>query len=176
MPPKPQPPKGLHKGSIPKDPRKQIFADAVLAGDTLADAYIKAGFKPKNRKVAESAATRLRHRAEVQEYIESVQASAADASVLTLMEKRRFLARIVRTPITNLHPDEEKDADLIKSFATTTGELSSSMRLEKLDPLKAIEIDNKLSGNDPEANALKELAAAIGALGATTSPLPSGTL
>lgn len=161
----------------PKDPRKQRFADLLLrGGKTITEAYLESGFACSNRAAAGAAGTRLRKHPEVIAYMNAVQASAADESVLTILEKRKFLARVVRTPITKLDLESDEDADLIKSYSQTTGEMSSSLRLEKLDPLKAIEIDNKLCGDDPEANAVRELAAAVAALGQQSSPLPTGKL
>jgi len=62
-------------------------------------------------------------------------------------------------------------SDLIKKYTVNESENSSNRSLEKLDPLKAIEIDNKLSGDDAESNSISELAAAIASLGGA-SPLP----
>lgn len=155
---------------IPKDPRHQRFADRFLAGDSIVDAYLAAGYKC-GRQSAMHSGTRLHKSKAVQAYIRAVQAASATASTLTVQEKREFLARIVRTPITRLDHEEEENADLIKKYTVNESENSSNRSLEKLDPLKAIEIDNKLSGDDAESNSISELAAAIASLGGA-SPLP----
>lgn len=157
---------------LPKDPRVQRFADLILGDVKPADAYVQAGFKPGNRVSAQTLGTRMRRRADVQAYIRAIQQAAANETVLSVLEKRRFLARIVRTPLCKLDPERETDGDLIKSHSSSSSKTSSSTRIEKLDPLKAIEIDNKLSGDDAEANALTQLAAAIDAL-ASASPVPT---
>jgi hypothetical protein len=157
---------------IPKDVKHQRFAAFVANGHSLVDSYLAAGYKCKRESALQNA-KRLRKTNEVDAYIRAVQKEAADADVMDVREKRVFLARIVRTPITSLDPDKEEDADLIKSYSETTGEMSSSKRLEKLDPLKAIELDNKLAGvGDPEADAVQSLAEAIASL-APTSPIPT---
>ncbi|WAC18814.1 hypothetical protein OVA24_16410 [Luteolibacter sp. SL250] len=154
----------------PKMPRHRLFADRVLAGDCLVTAYLAAGYKGTSA-TARPHASKLRKRPEVAAYIDAVQARAADESTLTLLEIRRFLARIVRTPLTALDPEGGRDADLIKNIART----SSSTRLEKLDPLKAIEMDLKLSGQDPETSLLKQMARALETL-PKHGPLPEDVL
>lgn len=155
---------------IPKNPRHQRFADRVLAGDNLVTAYLAAGYKGTPIS-ASSHAAKLRKRKDVAEYIQAIQQRAADESTLTLTEIRRFLARIVRTPLTQLHPEQPENADLIKMISRT----ASSTRLEKLDPLKAIEIDLKLTGKDPETNLLQQMAKALETIPAP-GPVPTDTL
>jgi len=154
----------------PERPRHRLFADRVLAGDCLVTAYLAAGYRGTRSGVTSTAA-KLRKRPDVAAYIQAVQARAVDESTLTLLEVRRFLARIVRTPLTALDPEGGRDADLIKTYART----SSSTRLEKLDPLKAIEIDLKLSGQDPETSLLKQMSRALASL-PQHGPLPTDEL
>jgi phage terminase small subunit len=162
----------MSKHPIPKDPHHQRFADLVLEGKSFTDAYLGAGYKV-NRVNAASAGKRMRKRLDVEAYIQSIQAQAADDSVLTLLEKRRFLARIVRTGLASIDPadPDDKNADLVKSYASNESESSSSTRFEKHDPLKAIEIDNKLDASSPENESAQELTNAILAL-AGKSVLP----
>lgn len=167
------PSRNLPIHNLPKDPRHQRFADCLLSGMSVTDAYLAAGFNVK-RSSATAAGKRLRKAPDVAAYIKAVQSEAADESVLTLLEKRQFLARIVRTPITSIDIEEKENADLIKSYSSSTSEMGNSLRLEKHCPLKAIEIDNKIGGDDPEADAIKALADAIGSLGGNT--LPTGKL
>jgi phage terminase small subunit len=155
---------------LPPDARHQRFADLILAGRDQTDAYLEAGFQAA-RRTARANAARLRKSVPVTAYIQAMQAHAAEQSLLSVLEIRRFCARVVRTPITALSPDQETDADLIKTYSVNHSEVSTSTRLEKHDPFKAIEIDLKLSGQDPETNALRDLAAALSQLG--ESPLPS---
>lgn len=159
---------------LPKDPRHQRFADNLLQGMNNTEAYIAAGFKVSPR-VAQANAPRLKKTKPVKDYLQAVRQASATSTVLSVIEKREFFARIVRTPITKLSLDSDKNSDLIKSYSTNETEGSSSLRLEKLDPLKAIELDNKLSGDDPEANSLRDLAEAIAKL-APTSGLPTGKM
>ena len=151
-------------------PRYQRFADRLLAGDNYTDAYVAAGFKCRRENVGKSA-WRLKQHPQIAAYLEAAQRRASDEACLTLREIRHFLARIVRTPITKLDPTDKANADLIKTYSLTERGTSSSRRLEKLDPLKAIEMDLKLSGNDPGTNTVRQLAEALAALG-SDSPIP----
>jgi phage terminase small subunit len=159
----------------PKDPRHQRFADLILAGKSQSEAYIEAGFKVTKKGTAATAASRARKRKDVTSYIQAIQAKTAGESVLSLQEKREFLARIVRTPLSKIDGECHETSDLIKSHASSESELSSSNRIEKLDPLKAIEVDTKLAGDDPAANALADIAKSLGMLGAST-PLPTDSM
>lgn len=133
-----------------------------------------AAFPNAKKTSASPLAARLRRRPDVTAYLAAVQARAADGAVLTVREKREFLARIVRVPLAALRPEDETDpnGDLVKAFALSEGEASTSRRVEKLDPLAAIKLDNELSGDDPAAQANAELARVLAALG-TRNALPT---
>jgi hypothetical protein len=166
---------------VPKDPRHQRFADRILAGDSQTDAYLAAGFKVA-RDIARKNAKRLERRPDVQAYLEAVRQASAQGTVLELMEKRRFFARVVRVPVTAIDPDDPDDPnrDLLKKvrrrFTQKEGPDGEPVQycteeLEKYDALKAIAEDNKLSGDDPEANALADLASALSKLGGPALPV-----
>jgi phage terminase small subunit len=91
---------------LPKDVRHQRFADFVLRGSSLLDAYLSAGFKAKG-KAAKSAASRLRQHPDVAAYITAVQKIAATGSVMDRQEAMEYLTRNVRTPIGEI--DESSD-------------------------------------------------------------------
>jgi phage terminase small subunit len=151
---------------LPKEPRHQRFADLVLIGRPLVEAYLEAGFRC-TRRTANANAQKLRKRPDVAAYLKAVQAQAATDATLSLNEIMTFCARTVRTPITKLDPrnPEDTNGDLIKSYSINDGEAASCVRVEKHDPFRAIETHLKLSGQDSESNAVAELAKAIAALG-----------
>jgi phage terminase small subunit len=156
---------------LPKEPRHQRFADLVLRGRPLVDAYLESGFKC-SRATANANAKKLRKRPDVEAYIRAIQTTVADDTTLSVQEILQYCARVVRIPITKLDPrdPEGKNSDLIKSFTINDTETGSSFRLEKHDPFKAIDTHLKLSGHDPESNALNELAHVLANL--TNTPLP----
>jgi hypothetical protein len=156
---------------LPGDPRHQRVADLYLSGRPGVDAYLEAGFKC-TRESAYQNAKRVLKRPDVVAYMDAVKAVAAEAAVMSVREKREFLARIVRTPFSAIDVEKRVNDDLIKSHAKTTGEMSSSERIEKLDPLAAIKLDNELASvGNPQADAVGKLAEAIAGLG-SDSPLP----
>lgn len=160
---------------LPKDPRHQRFADLILAGTHDATAaYIAAGFKV-SQKTARANACRLLKKPAVVAYMDAIRQAAAGESILTVREILEFCARVVRTGIGDLDPaSESSTGDLIKTHSSNEGEMGSSFKIEKHCPFKAIDTHLKLSGHNPEADAIKELSAAIGALGG--SVLPTGKL
>ncbi|MDB6152454.1 MAG: Terminase small subunit [Chthoniobacteraceae bacterium] len=74
----------------------------------------------------------------------------AGSAVLTLMEKRIFLARVVRAVISNL----ANDSDLWQSIKRT----KTGIEFRLPDKLRAIEVDNNLAGTGSEAEVNDSLA------------------
>lgn len=166
---------------LPKDPRHQRFADHRLRGDNLRDSYKAAGYKLDAR--SSSNAKRLEARDDVKAYMLAIRLATAGDSVLSVKEKREFFARIVRTPLTKINPEDSDDpnADLVKKVKRKTRDEGTKddpetwlyEEYEKYDSLRAIAEDNKLSGDDPEANAMAALATAIANLGTAGGTLPN---
>jgi hypothetical protein len=157
----------------PKNPAHQRIADLWLNLVEPADCYLQAGYKAKSRAVAAHSANRVLNRADVKRYIAAIQAAAAVVSVATVAYKRALLFEIMDVPIMRIDPDCSKETHgrLIKKFKRVTNDIGETWEIEKLCPLKAMEIDNKLAGDDQETNALTEIAKALAALApATTLP------
>jgi hypothetical protein len=149
---------------IPKDPRHVRFADFILDGVGAASAYRKAGYTAKNAQVASAGSTRLLKNVSIATYLSAMRQKAAAGKVLTMQAKREFLCRIVTTPLMGIDP-RGPDGDLILRYKNTITDSGGSEEIVKLDPLKAIDLDNKLSGDDPESAALGSLAQALAGLG-----------
>ena len=165
---------------LPKTLTHQRFADLVLGGMPAPEAYRKAKVKGKPGVKAKAAsvhtmASRLLKNVEVTAYMAAVRQESARGSVLSLTEIREFHARIVRTPVRSIDPNDPdfKDGDLILKYKYTSSKTGGvHEEIVKLDPLKAIALDLKLSGDDPEANALQQMAEAFSKLGQLPTPLP----
>lgn len=147
------------------DARHQRFADLVLNGQQPAKAYAMAGYSAKTPASRATNSSRLLKNAEIQRYLAAMRQRAAQGMVLSLQAKREFLCRIVTTPLMGIDP-RGKDGDLILKYKNTVTEVGGTEEIVKLDPLKAIELDNKLSGDDPESNAIGSLASALAGLSA----------
>lgn len=162
---------------LPKDARHQRLADLVMAGTGLAAAHRQAGFKGRTEASRKACASRMLSGANVRAYMDAVRAAAgaaaAAAAVLSLTEKRRFLARIVRVPLARINPEDPNDpnADLVESYRRSDSEAGSSVAFKKLSSLSAIEADNKLCGDgQPDAAAVMDLAKAIATLAGPVLP------
>lgn len=126
-------------------PRRR-FCEGIVAGKSATDAYAEA-YPRTGRSTARKHASRLMKDEGVKAEIARLRAQAdakAGSAVLTLMEKRMFLARLVRC---NLRKLNEVDGDLFVSVKHT--EAGTEYRIGC--KLKAIEIDNDLAGEGSEA-------------------------
>lgn len=74
--------------------------------------------------------------------------------VLSIAEKRLFLAEVVRTPSGAI----DKNSKLCQEWSETHGEHSSSTKLKMPDKLAAIKLDNDLAGEGSEAKGQSSLA------------------
>lgn len=157
---------------LPRDARLQRYADGILEGLEGWQAYKQAFPDCKTKDSAHTGHKRSKGRPDVRRYIHAIRQRQASAAVLSLTHKREFLCRIVTTPLTSIDLDSptHKDHDLLKKFRRSSTEAGESVDMEKLCSLKAIELDNKLAGEDPATNALAELAAALGSISTATLP------
>lgn len=127
-------------------PHRQ-FCEGVVSGLTFSDAY-RAAYPEAAPENARKNAARLTAREDIQAEIARLRAVAderAGSAVLTLMEKRIFLARIVRACVALL----PEDSDLWQSIKRT--EDATEFRLP--DKLAAIRLDNDLAGEGATAGA-----------------------
>lgn len=96
-------------------------------------AYPRASYGTARAK-ASALVTKGSIRAEIQRLRAKADAMASSA-VMTLMQKRVFLARVVRANVALLRPDSD--------FWTGVGK----RRFRMADKLRAIELDNELAGH-----------------------------
>jgi len=114
--------------------RHERFACEWAKGRTKTDAYIAAGYDPKN---ADANATRFMDNDGIRARKDWLQAQAATTAVLTITEKREFLARVVRAKLTEL-PD---DSDIWQEITVS----EDSIKRKMPDKLRAIAQDNDLA-------------------------------
>ena len=123
------------------------FADGVASGMTTTDAYV-AAYPKCTRAAARGSAHKLMRRPDVQAEIQRIRQRAQElggGSVMTLLEKRRFLARVVRAQVERL---ADAGADGIDSDLWESVKITSSSREFKLpSKLAAIRADHDLAGN-----------------------------
>jgi hypothetical protein len=141
----------MHELDMLSGPQKK-FCDAFAVSMNAADAY-RAAYPRASGASAESAASRLLKNVQVKSEVDRIRAAAdekAGSAVLTLIEKRIFLARVVRAPVANL----PEDSDLWNSVKHTAE--GTEFRLP--DKLRAIALDDDLAGAGSQAGATDAIA------------------
>lgn len=133
----------------------QKFCEGIVSGLNHGDAYA-AAYPSAKRNSAAANATRLLKKDEIQAEIARIRAAAereAGSAVLTLAEKRKFMARLVRTNLSLL--DMEKDGDLLQEISDT----EHGKKVKLASKLDAVKLDNDLAGEGSEAKGNEGLAA-----------------
>lgn len=123
------------------NPRQRKFAELVATGIPAGRAYEQAGYDSRGTD-ADANAARLIANDKVSRFVQSLrweaETESKKATILTIQQKREFLARVVQTPIGTV----DEDSDLCQAF-----KLGESTREIKMpDKLRAIELDSRLAG------------------------------
>jgi hypothetical protein len=94
--------------------RQERFCEFVAAGETLADAYLKAGFKT-TRENARKNATRMTANDDIKNRIKELRKSVPDivTARMTKEEKLTVLAKIIRSPFDS---QEVKINDILRAI------------------------------------------------------------
>lgn len=135
--------------------QKQRFC-ALYATDGNAAAAYRTAYPKSSVAAANTSASRLLKNADIQAEVSRIRNAAtgvAGMAVLSIAEKRDFIARLVRARVAEL----PSDSDLWQSIKAT--ETGTEYRLP--DKLRAIMADNDLSGECSETKGNEELAALI---------------
>lgn len=130
------------------------FCEGIVSALTQTEAY-HAAYPKCSLKQCESKGCRLASIGKIKAEIARLRKEAASlpgSTVLTLAAKREFLARIVG--MRGREIDLDKDGDLVNGIRLK--EQGEELLLP--DKLKAIQIDNDLSGHGAEATGNKALA------------------
>ncbi|WP_397382822.1 terminase small subunit [Prosthecobacter sp.] len=141
----------------------QKFCEGIVFGLNQTEAYLEA-YPNSSAEAARRSASDLLTKPDIQAEISRMRKAAEDkagSAVMTLAEKRMFLARVVRTPVGEVDPT----SDLCQEYHRTRqmvgrGEDAEEWETEKIktaSKLEAIKIDNDLSGDGAEAEGNKAL-------------------
>src|SRR6185369_9587409 len=126
------------------------FCEAIVSGLTGVRAYALA-YPRCSLKTARFNASHLRAKPPIQQEIARMRAQAdavVGPVVLTLIEKRLWLARVVRANLFRLDP--EIDGDLLVSFHVEKEDKKRQVsRIRIFNKLAAISLDTRLAGNEP---------------------------
>ncbi len=130
------------------DAQHERFACELAKGAGVNEAYVAAGYKS-----SPASATRLSKKVNVAERVAWLQKQAAKGDVLTIREKREFLARVVRKTPSEAAFDDA-DCQLVMT------KLGPAVVIP--DKLAAIRIDNDLAEEGSEAKGIGALALLLG--------------
>lgn len=145
---------------LPRDPRHQRLVDLILDGVPKGDAY--ASLYPRSAKKSRNPACgAVLRRPDVKAYMAGIRRIAVSEKVLSIIEKREFLARVVRCQ-PHLEPD---DSDLWQEIRIEETETATRITRKLPGKCECIKLDNELDGSDPATNALDQLATALARLG-----------
>ncbi len=122
----------------------RLFALAVFSGLSQRAAYLQA-YPSASPRTAEVQSSRLITRPDIRATLDHLHSQVETQAILTLQEKRAYLARIVRTSATDVRPG----TDLVQAI-TTAKDGSQTLRLP--DKLRAIYLDARLAGELPPLN------------------------
>ena len=139
--------KKLHipKSDIPDLNPKQMMYARLRGVDNLpkSTAYIKSGYKAPSITQAGSLGCALEKKPAIQQMIKTLRENEWIKDALTVAEKRSFLAKAVRTPISEINAD----SPLVQSYKTKTTELGVETELKIVDKLQCIKLDSDLAGD-----------------------------
>ena len=115
--------------------RHERFAQLVAAGTSASEAYRKAGYTSKNVNVH---GPRLMANGGIKERVREILAKVEKKTLLTIEERRQFLADVVRAEVSKI----PLNSHLIQSIKT--GKDGTEIRLP--DKVKSLELDAKMAG------------------------------
>lgn len=114
------------------------FLNRVAAGEPKGAAWkATVGSQPSH-----CARWQRENKTEAELYLAELREAARQDTILSLRDKREYLARVVRTPIGEV----DEGSDLCQESATEETELASKKRIKMPCKLRAIELDAKLAG------------------------------
>lgn len=132
--------------------KHQKFAERVAAGDTPPKAY-KAAYPKASAVSVDSLSSKLTKNLKVKEEIVRLRhriQESAGGTVLSEIEKRQFLADVVRTPVGKI----DKDHPLCQSYKVAA---DGTVKIKTVDKIRALIVDNDLAGQGAQAGADKAI-------------------
>lgn len=119
------------------------FAQEYVKEGKTAEAYQKA-FTTNNMFSCKARGYALLDNSYVAARVNYLVEQTASTAVLTLREKREFLARVIRTPVGEV----DSNSDLCQKYKQTTNANTENTTIEvwMCDKLKALELDAKITG------------------------------
>ena len=122
--------------------RQLKFIKLIAQGESQAQAHRRAGYRCPTIEGHGANAVRLLKNERIQRGLQKLRDKSFSEMALSAAEKRAFLARAVRADASN------PDPDLVQELVETHGEHGSVKRVKLVSKLEAINIDNKMAGDN----------------------------
>jgi len=124
--------------------RQKKFVHYIIEGLSATQAYIRSGYsKSGNLQASGANASRLLKTDRIRTYLKDMREASYLSEQMTLAEKRATLAKIVRTPLSNITPD----SPLCVEYSEEVSQDGNIRRKAKKNSVvEAIKLDSQLAG------------------------------
>lgn len=119
--------------------KQRHLAHAKANGLTDLKACKEAGYSAKTPQAAGTQVGRMMKNVEFVAYLDKLRQDSRTEAVMTLIERKEWLSKAVRTPLSEL---DGKSPLIVEKTTTEQGE-----KIKKADPLRAIDMLNRLDGD-----------------------------
>ena len=125
--------------------QKRFVENYILKSMSIAESVRRAGYNVTSGRSEDygSLGCRMLKTERVANYVSKLKEKVFSKDVLSIVEKRAYLARAVRTPVGEI----TEASDLAQEVTFSESKEGSSRKVRAVDKLKAIELDSKISGD-----------------------------
>ena len=134
---------------------KQLqFCYNLAEGMNQTQAYMKA-YEDSTEETARANGHKLLTNADIKLKVDELRKIHDDSRVLSLQEKREFLAGVVRTPLKGIDANSPLIQDISVTKTTNkNGEITITSKLKLVSKADAIKIDNAMMGHNTKQESL----------------------
>ena len=118
------------------------FAQGVAMGLNQTEAY-KVAYPKSGEAAARRSASALMTNPDVSAYVEQLRAEVRKGAVITVQERMAFLSSAITTPLAEVNESSPLCAE---QTVDEVGEMTVRTRIKKVDPLRALDLLNKMDG------------------------------
>ena len=132
--------------SKPLNTRQKKFCDNyVKKGLSISESVRRAGYSVKSGRVEDACSygCKLLKQDRVIAYLSKLREKQFSRDLLSVSEKRAYLARALRTPIGEL----DEASDLVQEMTYNESANGSSKKVRGVDKLRALELDSRIAGD-----------------------------
>jgi hypothetical protein len=125
--------------------QKRFVENHINRGMSIAESVRRAGYAVKSARSEDygSLGCRILKTERVSAYVSKLREKQFAKDVLSISEKRSFLARAVRTPVGEIN----EGSDLAQEVTISEGANGTSRKVKAVDKLRAIELDSRIAGD-----------------------------